>query len=108
MDVIRKHPEYGYQTLEETNQLGDECKHIILEHHERFDGSGYPNKLKGVSINLYGRICSIADVYEALTAERPYRKPVTPLNALVIMKDEMLNHFQRPLFEKFATLLVDG
>ena len=107
MAVIRKHPEYGYQVLEETNQLTEQCKHIVLEHHERFDGTGYPNKLKGVSINLYGRICSIADVYEALTALRPYKDQVTPFGALKIMKDEMMQHFHRPLFEKFANLLVD-
>jgi HD-GYP domain-containing protein (c-di-GMP phosphodiesterase class II) len=107
MAVIRKHPEYGYQILDETKQLSDECKHVVLEHHERFDGTGYPYKLKGVSINLYGRICSIADVYEALTALRPYKNQVTPIGALKIMRDEMLQHFQRPLFEKFANLLVN-
>jgi HD-GYP domain-containing protein (c-di-GMP phosphodiesterase class II) len=107
MAVIRRHPEYGYQILDETKQLSDECKHIVLEHHERFDGTGYPYKLKGVSINLYGRICSIADVYEALTALRPYKNRVTPIGALKIMRDEMLQHFQRTLFEKFANLLVN-
>ena len=107
MAVIRKHSEYGHQILEEAKQLSDECKHIVLEHHERFDGTGYPYKLKGVSINLYGRICSIADVYEALTALRPYKNQVTPIVALKIMKDEMLRHFQRSLFEQFANLLVN-
>lgn len=107
MAAIRRHTEYGCQILDEARQLSDECKHIVSEHHERFDGTGYPCKLKGVSINLYGRICSIADIYEALTSPRPYRQKVTPFVALKIMRDEMMQHFQRSLFEKFAYLLVN-
>lgn len=64
----------GYNVLHDTNQLTSECKRIVLQHHERSDGKGYPDGLKGDDIHLYGKICSIADVFDALTSDRPKNK----------------------------------
>lgn len=105
MALMRKHPEYGYEILAQTNQLTEECRTIVLHHHERYDGSGYPLGLKGDDIHLYGRLCSLADVYDALKSDRPYRNGLGPFAALKIMKEEMLSHFQKELFEKFVLLL---
>jgi hypothetical protein len=66
MSRMRQHPHMGYKLLYETNELTHECKKIVLQHHERYDGKGYPNGLQGNDIHLYGRICSIADVFDAL------------------------------------------
>jgi HD-GYP domain-containing protein (c-di-GMP phosphodiesterase class II) len=104
MAQMRKHPEYGYDILVRTNQLTEECRIIVLHHHERNDGSGYPVGLKGDDIHLYGRICSLADVYDALNSDRPYRNGLGPFAALKLMKEEMLTHFQKDLFEKFVLL----
>jgi len=104
MTEMRSHPLYGYEILRETRQLTEECKRIVLQHHERFDGSGYPRGLRGEEIHLYGRICSLADVYDALNSERPYRRGLKPFDALNVMKYEMLEHFHRELFEKFVLL----
>ena len=104
MNQMRQHPHMGYKILYETNQLTHECKKIVLQHHERFDGKGYPNGLEGDDIHLYGKICSIADVFDALTSERSYRQKLDPFAALKLMKEEMINHFHRDLFEQFVLL----
>jgi HD-GYP domain-containing protein (c-di-GMP phosphodiesterase class II) len=104
MNQMRQHPHMGYKLLYETNQLTHECKKIVLQHHERYDGKGYPNGLEGDDIHLYGRICSIADVFDALTSERSYRQKLDPFVALQLMKEEMIHHFHRDLFEQFVLL----
>jgi HD-GYP domain-containing protein (c-di-GMP phosphodiesterase class II) len=104
MEEMRRHPLLGYKLLQETNQLTEESKTIVLQHHERIDGTGYPRRLRGENIHLYGRICSIADVYEALTSDRPYRQKLPQFVALKIMQEEMSHHFQKDLFEKFVLL----
>ena len=104
MQEMQKHPQYGYEILTQTKQLTEECKSIVLQHHERDDGSGYPLGLKGDDIHLYGRICSLADVYDALNWERPYRPGLGTFAALKLMKNQMLKHFHKDLFEKFVLL----
>ena len=104
MECMRVHPKEGYNILTETNQLSEELKIIVLQHHERRDGTGYPNKLKGDGIHLYGRLCCIADVFDALTSVRPYKRAFSAFEALKIMKNEMINHFQPELFKEFVKL----
>jgi HD-GYP domain-containing protein (c-di-GMP phosphodiesterase class II) len=104
MAQMRQHPHMGYKLLYETNQLTHECKKIVLQHHERYDGKGYPDGLERDDIHLYGRICSIADVFDALTSERSYRQKLDPFAALKLMKEEMIHHFHRDLFEQFVLL----
>ncbi len=105
MNAMKQHPSMGYNVLHDTNQLTPECKKVVLQHHERYDGKGYPYGLKGDDIHLYGKICSIADVFDALTSDRPYRQKLEPFNALRIMKEEMIDHFHRDIFEQFVLLL---
>jgi HD-GYP domain-containing protein (c-di-GMP phosphodiesterase class II) len=104
MRDMRRHPALGYKLLYETNQLTAESKTIVLQHHERADGGGYPKGLRGNEIHIYGRICAIADVYDALTTNRPYRNKMKPFDALKLMHSEMLHHFQKELFERFVLL----
>jgi len=104
MQEMRRHPALGFKLLHETRQLTEESKTIVLQHHERFDGGGYPKGLRGSEIHIYGRICSIADVYDALTSDRPYRKKLPPYEALKIMYNEMIQHFQRDLFQQFVLM----
>jgi len=87
-----------------TRQLTDESKVIVLQHHERFDGTGYPKRLHSDKIHIYGRICAIADVYDALTTERPYKEKMKVFDALKLMREEMIHHFQKDLFERFVLL----
>jgi HD-GYP domain-containing protein (c-di-GMP phosphodiesterase class II) len=104
MKAMKAHPYQGYKILKETEQLTEECRIIAMQHHERDDGTGYPNCLKGTDIHVYGRICCIADVYDALTSERPYKQRLKPFEALKLMKEQMINHFHKELFDKFVLL----
>ncbi|MCX5840030.1 MAG: HD-GYP domain-containing protein, partial [Deltaproteobacteria bacterium] len=104
MGEMRSHPAQGYKILFETKQLTRESKLIVLQHHERNNGKGYPRGLRGDEIHLYGRLCTVVDVYDALTSERPYKKKMDPFHALKIMREEMIDHFQMDLFEKFVRM----
>ena len=83
-EVIKKHPQYGYDFLNKTynSNVSSHIKMIVLQHHERFDGKGYPNKLEGPNISYLARIVTIADVYDALTSDRPYKRAMCPSDAL--------------------------
>jgi len=70
---MRRHAEYGYRILEHIEFLGDARK-LVWQHHERFDGKGYPRGLKGSDIYVGARIFAIIDTYDAITSDRPYRK----------------------------------
>jgi putative nucleotidyltransferase with HDIG domain len=71
--TMREHPETGFRMLK-TIQIPDAIALIVREHHERFDGTGYPNGLAGQTISLGARIFAVTDYYDALTSNRPYRK----------------------------------
>jgi HD-GYP domain-containing protein (c-di-GMP phosphodiesterase class II) len=70
---IRKHPEYGWSALRSVDGF-QYASLLVLHHHERYDGRGYPGNLKGTEIPLGSRIISVADSFDALTTDRPYRK----------------------------------
>ena len=98
---IKEHPELGVAILKETgNGFTDEYI-ITLQHHENYDGTGYPYGLEKEGIHRYGRIARIIDVYDALTTERSYAKAVRPFAALLEMRDKMSNCFDKELFMRF-------
>ena len=78
-ETIKKHPKLGFDFLKEIPTLSATERIVALEHHERFDGKGYPYEKKDKQIHLYSKIVSICDVFEALISDRPYRKAV-PVN----------------------------
>ncbi len=84
---IKEHPTKGHEILRRVGDLEEEVR-LILAHHERLDGSGYPAGLKGEQIPLEARILSVADVYDSLVMDRPYRKAMTQPEALAIIWDE--------------------
>lgn len=75
-EAVKLHTNYGYDILSESDEFSIYSKYIALTHHERVDGSGYPLGLKGDEIHEFSKIVSIADVYDALTSDRVYRKSV--------------------------------
>jgi HD-GYP domain-containing protein (c-di-GMP phosphodiesterase class II) len=79
---IKLHSERGYQYLCDQMEIPTEARIVALQHHEQFSGGGYPAGLSGDGIHLYGRICCVADVYDALTSDRPYRKSMLPSDAI--------------------------
>lgn len=102
--VICTHPEIGAGILRPLN-LSRDVLDAVKYHHEQFDGSGYPCKLKGEQIPLIARIISIADVYEALTSDRVYRKGMSKEEALRILRVQNLTHFDPKLLEIFFLLV---
>lgn len=106
MEIIRRHPREGAKMLLMSAEFSEEANAIVMQHHERVDGSGYPYRLKGSEISLYAIICSVADVYDALTSERSYKKKLSQYEALKLMHTEMIGHFNKELFEKFVLLFA--
>jgi len=78
---IMKHPEIGYRILSSSNEFS-EIAEYVLKHHERWDGSGYPRGFKGEEISLQSRIIAVADAFDAMTSDRPYRKGLTVEEAI--------------------------
>jgi putative two-component system response regulator len=93
-DVIKQHPELGYEILAKSDQpLLVMAATIARSHHERWDGTGYPQGLSGEDIPLEGRIAAVADVFDALVSRRVY-KPAFPLDrSLEIMREGRATHF---------------
>lgn len=108
MTEMRRHPLYGFDILKETNQLTTECKLIVLEHHEREDGRGYPYGLYGGEIHVYARICALVDMYDALTSDRPYRQKMPPFRALNLIKEKLYDRTQKELFENLVMVLGEN
>jgi HD-GYP domain-containing protein (c-di-GMP phosphodiesterase class II) len=100
-DEMKMHPSYGYEILSKSKGISSLAKLIALQHHEKFQGGGYPKKLKGNEISLFARICAIADVYDALTTDRPYRVAMTPYEAMKILNSGIDNHFDPKILTAF-------
>jgi HD-GYP domain-containing protein (c-di-GMP phosphodiesterase class II) len=83
--------------------LTPENERIVLSHHERSTGKGYPHRVREVPI--YTKICSLADVFESLTAVRPYRRPKDSYTALKIIQQEMSGEFELELLKAFILML---
>ena len=104
-DIIKTHPIHGAELLNEAVQkLGDddllkEARNIAYAHHEKWNGSGYPRKLAGAEIPLSARIAAIADVFDALTSERPYKKAFTNEEAFNILYKDAGSHFDPYLID---------
>lgn len=102
-NIMKQHSEIGAKMLESTDKFPVlQAGHIIaLEHHEKYDGSGYPKGLKGKDIHLYARIVAIADVFDALGAKRCYKDAMPMDKVLQIMKESSGKHFDPELIELF-------
>jgi len=103
-EIMRKHPEYGNDMLRKFRLLRKETEIIVMQHHERHNGKGYPRRLRGSKIHLYSKLCSIADTFDALTSDRPYRSAHSSFDAMKIMHSEMMDEFDQRIFKKFVML----
>lgn len=101
-DAIKAHPQIGYDILSgSTSELATTAAAIAWTHHEKLDGSGYPRGLSGEEIPVEGRIAAIADVFDALTTDRIYRKAFSLPEALGIMRDGRDSHFDPSILDLF-------
>ncbi|WP_076539925.1 two-component system response regulator [Shewanella sp. UCD-KL21] len=105
-EQMKKHCEIGAEILgEQDSELMDVAQIIALTHHEKWDGSGYPNGLSGEDIPLYGRIVAVADVFDALTSKRPYKEAWPVEKALELLEKEAGTHFDPQLVPLFVEKL---
>ncbi|MBA6233455.1 MULTISPECIES: HD-GYP domain-containing protein [unclassified Colwellia] len=100
-NIIRSHVALGLKILESSPSISYMAINMIREHHERLDGSGYPNTLKGDEISKYGRMIAIIDSYDAMTSERPYKKSIHPINAFKTLIAEAPEYYDEELVENF-------
>jgi len=102
-DEIKKHPAIGARLLGSIHSLKPVLP-IILTHHERYDGKGYPEGLKGKEIPLGGRILALVDAFSAMVSERPYRKRLKALEALREIDKESGKQFDPEVVKSFMKL----
>ena len=81
-ELVKTHPIAGYRYIREKFMLPSTSYDVIIDHHEKYDGTGYPHSKVGNRISLFGRIAAIADVYDALTSKRPYRAALNPSESI--------------------------
>ena len=105
---MKRHTEIGAAALEDASNKSECCEfletaaEIARYHHERFDGSGYPTGLSGVSIPLSARLVAVADVFDALTSERVYKKAILPNDARALIESESGFHFDPVIVSAFT------
>ncbi|WP_040854766.1 response regulator [Thiorhodovibrio frisius] len=106
---IRRHAEIGAriigQNADDSHSLIELASIIALTHHEKWDGSGYPHGLAGEDIPLVGRIAAVADVFDALTSDRPYKAAWSIEDAVALLKRERGRHFDPHLVDSFEKIL---
>ena len=99
--AIRKHPMAGNSILSEMKCFTKRIYEMASQHHEKYNGSGYPQGLQGENISYFARICGITDVFDALLCNRHHRDSLTPFDALMEMKEKMPGHFDQQVLETF-------
>lgn len=104
--MMKEHPEQGYTYLKSITTLNSNSRMIVLQHHERDDGKGYPNGRSGSKINKLAKIVAIADVYDALTSDRPYRKALCPNEAFEYILGNAGTIFDYDAVKAFSTIIV--
>jgi len=102
-DIMKRHPEHGYNICLPLKRNLKQALDVVRQHHEKMDGSGYPDALKGNEISVPARIMAVADIYDALTTDRPYRKAMGKDKALSIIREDA-DHGK--LDEKVAVCLI--
>ena len=104
--LMRSHPEAGVELLQGID-FPEDVIPIVLSHHEKYDGSGYPHGLAGNAIPLSARVLALADVYDALVTDRSYRAGLQHAEAIRIMANDSGSHFDPVLFAEFEAVVRD-
>lgn len=102
--VIKTHPKLGHDVLQRGGEANAVVLDVCLHHHEKVDGSGYPNGLKGDAISLFAKMGAVCDVYDAITSNRPYKMGWDPAESLRKMA-EWQGHFDTKVFQAFVKSL---
>lgn len=100
-DEMKRHVNYSAQICEGMGSLNERVVKGIREHHERLDGTGYPNAVKADQIGFYGRVLAIADVFDAITTDKVYQKKMTPYKAIDLLRQESFGKLDTKLSAVF-------
>jgi len=106
-EIMKSHANIGKEILKGDSPLMSKAREIAISHHEKWDGSGYPEGLSGEEIPMSGRITAIADVFDALTTKRPYKEPWPVEKAIALIQEEAGKHFDPTLARQFTEILDD-
>ena len=104
-NIIKKHPEAGHRLLLTGTDVDPMVLDVCLHHHEKMDGSGYPEGLKADEISLYAKMGAVCDVYDAITSNRPYKAGWDPAESLRRMAEWAKGHFDMKVFQAFVKSL---
>lgn len=104
-EIMRKHSTLGLKYLEENLQLPRSAKLAASDHHERFNGMGYPNAKAGEQISFIGQVVAVADVFDALCSQRPYKEALHPMGALSLMYKSRERDFAPGYLETFIDMV---
>lgn len=101
-NVIKQHPQRGWEILKSCYQVSDIALDVCLHHHERIDGRGYPDKISGEALTLFARMGSVCDVYDAISSDRCYKKAWGPAESIHKMASWQAGHFDETVFHAFV------
>lgn len=100
--IIKNHPQRGWNILKESSGANEMALDVCLHHHEKMDGSGYPEKLSGEAISLFARMGAVCDVYDAITSVRCYKSGWAPAESIRKMAEWQEGHFDATIFHAFV------
>jgi HD-GYP domain-containing protein (c-di-GMP phosphodiesterase class II) len=102
---MQKHPQYGLVILNQQASSTDGIKAACFEHHESWNGKGYPQDISGEEIHPFARIVAITDTYDAMTTQRSYNVPLKPLDAVTIMKEKLAGRYDPNMLKALYSVL---
>jgi putative nucleotidyltransferase with HDIG domain len=100
--IMKSHPAEGHRMLVEGGVVGEIPLDVVLHHHEKVDGSGYPKGFKGDEISLFAKMGAVCDVYDAITSNRPYKAGWDPAESIRKMTEWSTGHFDQRVFQAFV------
>ena len=103
--LMKRHPLTGHAELIAQDSLPDVALEMTRDHHERLDGTGYPNGISAEQIGFAARVCAVVDVFDAISSSRPYRGPTPPLDTLKIMREGRGKHFDPQILDAWCEIV---
>jgi HD-GYP domain-containing protein (c-di-GMP phosphodiesterase class II) len=106
--IIETHPQRGYEELSERGDMSHEQLMMVYQHHERYDGKGYPVGFQGEEIHPWARMLAVVDVFDAMTGTRPYRRPATAQDAMDYICKGAGSHFDPEIVSCWHSIMAKG